>query len=804
MSQPIDYTMRYQIRSGRINFANYVQRRQLVQDGTLLGLNLYPPDHDASIVPIIKDGATFTTQAEYDGYLGQISGSAPEPAPAPGPSFTVPGAPTSVSRIAGNTQVVVYFTAPVNNGGTAITGYTVTSSPGGFTATGSASPLTVTGLTNGTAYTFTVIATNSIGNSAASSASPAVTPNTVVPGIAKLAASFFDDANAGYTNLNNTFSQICTDTATNVIVASYARTSTYTLDKPDTDGITQIQVSTTAFVGTTNFVQGATYYTYNMFITKYSASGVPVWSSQIGGDTNKANTIYGVACDSANNVYALVGHGASIITYYNADGSVFGTINNTFAFGNSIPARYALIKYDSTGQIQYINSYTAGDTNNQFVLITGGSLAVDNSDNVYVSCQVQRAGGGSGATSIKFYQYTGVSGGVVQLNLITSDSYAFGGSPAEYHRGLLVKLSSAGAYTWVARMVMPTAYGENNGGTVNTNIAVDSTNNVYLCMNGTNGSSPICNIYSGVSAASNPLPALSAPYYRIDLRGNSISPSLPQYYKFAAVAKFNSSGVFQRMCCTHALVNSSSSFSMIPQIGIDKTTDSVFLAVNAQGFVGTNAGSGAQLNTLSIDSFVANNANGANYDIGLSTTFTMPLAQPSFAVVVINFDSSLAAQSVAYIDTPSGNGGSGVSIDSTGNIYLATTIANTTATKTIYTFNALAGSVATFNTFGTVAATATTTDGLLVSYSGDLQTARWATTITSSDGLNEAGLLSAVDTADNIYFGGTSIIDAAQPSNYISINNYDTVSGGAVQTTLFGNMDVSAATDRVGYLIKYS
>jgi hypothetical protein len=70
----------------------------------------------------------------------------------------------------------VAFTAPASNGGSAITGYTVTSSPGGITATGTSSPIVVTGLTNGTAYTFTVTATNAIGTSAASAASNSVTP----------------------------------------------------------------------------------------------------------------------------------------------------------------------------------------------------------------------------------------------------------------------------------------------------------------------------------------------------------------------------------------------------------------------------------------------------------------------------------------------------------------------------------------------------------------------------------------------------------------------------------------------------
>ncbi|MBV5342835.1 fibronectin type III domain-containing protein, partial [bacterium] len=62
-------------------------------------------------------------------------------------------------------------------GASAISGYTVTSNPGGLTATGASSPLVVTGLTNGTAYTFTVTATNTQGTGAASTASNSITPD---------------------------------------------------------------------------------------------------------------------------------------------------------------------------------------------------------------------------------------------------------------------------------------------------------------------------------------------------------------------------------------------------------------------------------------------------------------------------------------------------------------------------------------------------------------------------------------------------------------------------------------------------
>jgi hypothetical protein len=95
-------------------------------------------------------------------------------------SFTVnavvPGAPAIGTATAGDASATVSFSAPGSNGGSAITGYTLTASPGGATVTGTSSPLTMTGLTNGTAYTFTVTATNSAGTSSASAASNSVTP----------------------------------------------------------------------------------------------------------------------------------------------------------------------------------------------------------------------------------------------------------------------------------------------------------------------------------------------------------------------------------------------------------------------------------------------------------------------------------------------------------------------------------------------------------------------------------------------------------------------------------------------------
>lgn len=94
-----------------------------------------------------------------------------------GSSATVPGAPTITAGAAGDSSATLTFSAPTSNGGAAITGYVATCSGAGASrsASGSASPLTVTGLTNGTTYSCSVTASNSVGTGAASTA-VSVTP----------------------------------------------------------------------------------------------------------------------------------------------------------------------------------------------------------------------------------------------------------------------------------------------------------------------------------------------------------------------------------------------------------------------------------------------------------------------------------------------------------------------------------------------------------------------------------------------------------------------------------------------------
>ena len=123
----------------------------------------------ANVLVISQDGGATevrTTLTALAAYIASVNGG----------GNTVAGAPTIGTATAGNASASVTFAAPASNGGSAITGYTVTSSPSGITGTGSASPIVVSGLTNGTPYTFTVTATNGVGVSAASAASNSATP----------------------------------------------------------------------------------------------------------------------------------------------------------------------------------------------------------------------------------------------------------------------------------------------------------------------------------------------------------------------------------------------------------------------------------------------------------------------------------------------------------------------------------------------------------------------------------------------------------------------------------------------------
>jgi putative cell wall-binding protein len=143
-----------------------------------------PGSNDTSwTFPGLTGGVSYTFTVMAVNSVGMSVASTPSnpvvPRPAPA---TVSDAPTNVTAVAGDSSATVSWTPPANSGGSAITGYEVTTSPGGkVQAMGSVTSTRITGLTNGTGYSFTVVALNGVGRSPASARSNTVTP-TATPG----------------------------------------------------------------------------------------------------------------------------------------------------------------------------------------------------------------------------------------------------------------------------------------------------------------------------------------------------------------------------------------------------------------------------------------------------------------------------------------------------------------------------------------------------------------------------------------------------------------------------------------------
>jgi len=132
--------------------------------------------HTSAIVGGLTNGTTYTFTVTASNWAGTSAASSPSNAVTPA---RAPDAPTNVQASAQSQSAVVTWTTPAFDGGSAITSYTITASPGGATQTvagATSTSGTVGGLQNGVSYTFTVHATNQVGNGTESAPSNPVTP----------------------------------------------------------------------------------------------------------------------------------------------------------------------------------------------------------------------------------------------------------------------------------------------------------------------------------------------------------------------------------------------------------------------------------------------------------------------------------------------------------------------------------------------------------------------------------------------------------------------------------------------------
>lgn len=205
------------------------------------------------------------------------------------PTASVAAAPTAVSVAAGTAagKALVSFTAPASNGGSAITGYTVTANPGGITVTGMSSPITLTGLTPKTAYTYSVVATNSAGNSVAATVTNIKNYNVV---------ETFDEP---MTQPNNTiFTGTFTYDSTNNVVSNLMGSLTESMSK--TNPMTTVSLSNqlSSVPATLGGVNG-------LLVTTFALTTTNTFNG--GGFAPGETQYYNMSTDTPNNnAYAMI------------------------------------------------------------------------------------------------------------------------------------------------------------------------------------------------------------------------------------------------------------------------------------------------------------------------------------------------------------------------------------------------------------------------------------------------------------------------------------------------------------------
>ena len=249
-------------------------------------------------------GATYSITVTATNAAGSGASSTAKTLAA-GVAPSTPGTPTMV---AGNGEIQVSWTAPVDNGGLAISKYTVTSNPESKTCSPNAGELTcvVTGLTIGTKYTFTVLATNDAG-ATPSAASASIAPKlpweyvpvfaSVVPGNMKVdlrwtEARVLGAAPAGYFTgylvKDATGAVVCTTTALKCTVSKLKNATkvSYTVEATTVADSSEVDTSSTVLVGGVRQVANAMRRGSSALLAKVATTnskGKVTWRALSGG-----------------------------------------------------------------------------------------------------------------------------------------------------------------------------------------------------------------------------------------------------------------------------------------------------------------------------------------------------------------------------------------------------------------------------------------------------------------------------------------------------------------------------------------
>lgn len=462
------------------------------------------------------------------------------------------------------------------------------------------------------------------------------------------------------------------------------------------------------------------------FVTRYDTTGNIQWAARITG--NVGNGINGVAIDSSGNVYVVGIYYTTTATFFNANGTTFGTLafsaatsgSNVFIakynstgtvqwtariFGTGSSEQGNGIGVDSSGNVYFVGTFTGSpevwDGSGSFwkilsggsaflikfntngigqwsVVISGGSvygIAVDTSGNPYII-------GGYSSTTANFYSPSGTLAASVTRSTGSSATFT-----ASYN--------TAGAIQWVS--VIATATGGSTGGFVNgTAIAVDTSGNVYVMGN-----------YAGANATA--FNSNGGTYGTLTFTNNDIF-----------VVKYASNGFITWFTRITGNLPGVSFYG----IGVD-SSGNVYLT--------------GQYTSTTIT--IYNQPGTASFGT-LSLTGT---ANTNYNCFIIKYNTSGTAQWATRIAGPAATAfeyGTGLSVDSSANVYVSGRYIG--SPTTVYNLNG--------TTVFTTLAVATGTDAFVVKYNTN-GAGQWAARMTGAGNDDKATSISTTGTG-TVAIGG--------------------------------------------------
>jgi hypothetical protein len=348
----------------------------------------------------LTNGVAYTFKVYATNQIGDGNRSADSNSATP---YTVASAPTIVSATRSASQTVqIVYTVPLNDGGSPITSYTATSSPEDITGTVNQSEsgtVTVSSLTNGVPYTFTVVANNAAGASAASQPSGTVTPYTIprAPTIGTATATGGRSASISYTApTDNGGTAITSYTAvsspggiTGTVSQSGSGTITVTGLTPNT--------SYTFTVYATNPAGNSTATAASNSITTATVPGAPTIGTAAATSPYTATVTY----------TAPASNGGAVITSYTAvssPGGITGTVSQSGSgtitvSGLSQTTSYTFTVYATNDAGDSASS--AASSNNTTTLL--GTLAIELLMVGGGGGGANWGGGGGGAGGLLYY-----------------------------------------------------------------------------------------------------------------------------------------------------------------------------------------------------------------------------------------------------------------------------------------------------------------------------------------------------------------------------------------------------------------